>query len=173
MYRSWTITRWDTPIADVQRVLMVSLVDTGRELTLLLEGHSRSGHPRWRVRFREYPAYRNIDEAFRLELWKWLDESGQRCGSTFTVIESPPLASWETGYLHELSPGVRHYVVATDDDVVEVLSHFAPTWEEVEPALPGNPLPGKSIHLYLGEDDAAIEQLGEELQRRSCHGETS
>jgi hypothetical protein len=167
MYRGWKISRWETPIVDVRRVLLVSLVDAGRELTILLERHSSSERLRWRVRFRKYPAYRNIDEAFRLELWKWLDESGQRCGSTFTVIESPPLASWETSYLHEVRPGVRHYVIATDDDVVEVLSHDAPTWEEAEPALPGDPLPGKSTHLYLGEDDAAIEHLVEDLNRRS------
>ena len=167
MYRNWTITRWETPVVDVPRVLLVSLVDAGRELTLLLEGHARDGRPRWRVRFRDYPAYRNIDEAFRLDLWKWLDESAQRCGSTFTVVESPPLASWATGYLHELPPGVRHYVVTTGDDVVEVLSHHAPIWEEAEPADPSDSLPGKGEHLYQGEDDDAIERLGEDLQRRS------
>jgi hypothetical protein len=154
-------------------VLLVSLVDAGRELTLLLEGHRNSGRPRWLVRFRDYPAYRNIDEAFRVDLWKWLDESGQRCGFTFTVIESPPLASWETGYLHEMPPGVRHYVVATEDDVVEVLSHCAPTWEEVEPASPSDPIPGKSTHLYVGDDDTEIEQLREDLQRRNRRGEAS
>lgn len=91
------------------------------------------------------------------------------CGSTFTVIESPPLASWGTGYLHELRPGVRHYVVATLDDVVEVCSHETPVWEAVEPAPLGAPLPGKSEHLYVGEDDMAIERLLEDLRQRNRH----
>lgn len=80
MYEGWQVMRWETPVVDVDRLLLVSLIDSGRELTLLLEGHDRADRPRWRARFRGYPAYRNIDEAFRLDLWRWLDESGHAAG---------------------------------------------------------------------------------------------
>ena len=67
MYRNWEVTRWDTPIADINRSLMVSLVDANQELTIVLEAQ-REGHPRWRVRSRSYAAYRNIDESYRTDL---------------------------------------------------------------------------------------------------------
>lgn len=165
MYEGWRICRWETPVVDENRLLMLSLADVERELILLLES-SRADRQRWRVRFRRYPAYRNIDESYRTDLWRWLDDSGQRLGFTFTVEESPPLASWGTVYLHVLSPGIRHFVIATADDVVEVLSTEEPVWEAMSPAKAGEPLPGKTRHLYLGEDDEEIERLVEDVRRR-------
>jgi|GEM_PF-2297950 len=172
MYKDWRISRWETPVVDVDRLLMVSLADVGRELVMLLECLHAPGRPRWRVRFRQYPAYRNIDEAYRTELWRWLDESGQRLGFTFTVAESPPLASWGTEYLHDVVPGIRHFVVATEDDVVEVLSAEEPVWEAAVPAPVNSPLPGKAKHLYVGEDDQEIERLVEDVKRRQEPGAT-
>lgn len=86
-------------------------------------------------------------------------ESGQRCENTFTVGESPRFASWETGYLQDVLPAARHFVIATEADVIEVLSGETPIWETAEPAPIGAPPPGKSSHLYLGEDDVEIEAL--------------
>lgn len=167
MYEGWRIARWETPVVDVDRLLMVSLADVDRELVVLLESSRTPGRPRWRVRFRQYPAYRNIDEAYRTDLWRWLDESGQRLGVTFTVEESPCFASWGTVYLHDVVPKTRHFVIATEDDVVEVLSAEEPIWEVANPAESGAPLPGKAKHLYLGEDDAEIERLSADLKTRS------
>ncbi|WP_145067018.1 hypothetical protein [Engelhardtia mirabilis] len=151
---------------------MVSLADVDRELVLLLESGRGSDRPRWRVRFKQYPAYRNIDEAYRTDLWSWIDSSGQRLGFTFTVEESPPLASWGTVYLHEVVPGIRHFVIATEDDVVEVLSAEEPVWEVARPAEAGEPLPGKARHLYLGEDDVEIDRLVADVKRRQEPGDT-
>lgn len=166
MYEGWRICRWETPVVDIDRLVLVSLADADCELVLLLESFRAPGRSRWRVRFRQYPAYRNIDEAYRTGLWRRLDESGQRVGFTFTVEESPRLASWGTVYLHVVEPQIRHYVIATEDDVVEVLSAEDPKWEPAEPAESVAPLPGKARHLYVGDDDAAIEQLTKDLERR-------
>jgi hypothetical protein len=172
MYEGWSICRWETPVVDEDRLLMVSLDDVDRELVLLLESGRDPGRPRWRVRFRQYPAYRNIDEAYRTDLWAWLDKSGQRLGFTFTVEESPPLASWGTVYLHEVVPRIRHFVIATEDDVVEVLSAEEPVWEAADPAEPGEPRPGKARHLFRGEDDEEIDRLVEDVRRRQEPGDT-
>jgi hypothetical protein len=166
MYDGWVVTRWDTPVSDVAELYLASLTDARRELTLVLEGPLASGRPRWRVEFQDYPGYRNLDEAFRVELWQWLDMSGQRCGSTFVVSEPLPLASWATSGLHQLYPGLRHYVVATMDDVIEVLAAREPSWTVVEPAGLRDPPPGKSTHLFLGRDDDAIARLEQEIKSR-------
>lgn len=166
MYAGWRIARWETPVVDVRHLLMVSLVDDGEELVMLFEAFRAPGRPRWRVRFQQHVAYRNIDEAYRLGLWRMLDDTDQRCGFTFTVEESPPLDSWSTEYLHEFHPTTRHYVIATEDDVVEVLTPDAPVWEIAEPAAEGAPLPGKSRHYYAGEDDDEIQRVKDEIKRR-------
>jgi hypothetical protein len=148
---------------------MVSLTDVDHELVVLVEAFHSPGRPRWRVRFRQYLAYRNVDESYRTNLWRWLDESNQRVGFTFTVEESPRLASWETVYLHEVMPTARHFVIATEDDVIEVVSAQLPIWESAEPAELDSPAPGKARHLYVGEDDAEIEQVYADAKRRNEH----
>jgi hypothetical protein len=151
---------------DIDRLLMVSLADVERELVVVLESFRAPDRPRWRVRFRRYPAYRNIDEKYRLDLWRWLDESDQRCGFTFTVVETPPFSSWATGYVEAVEPTARHFVISTEDDVIEVLSADEPIWEVADAAAAGAPIPGKATHLYVGEDDAEIERLTKDIRRR-------
>lgn len=104
-------------------------------------------------------------QAYRLALWQHLDDTGQRCGHTFTVDETPRFASWATGYLYDVAPSTRHFVITTMDDVVEVLSANEPTWATAaESAGPDRAVAGKAEHLYFGEDDAAIERLSAELR---------
>jgi hypothetical protein len=167
VYEGWRVDRWETPVGDVDRLLMVSLVDATRELTAIFEASWMPSRPRWRVRFRDYPAYRNIDEAYRNELWRHIRESGQECGRTFTVQESPSLQSWGTESLHEVRPGIRHFVIATMDDILEVLSASEPVWEEAPCAHDGDPMPGKAGHLFVREDQAQIERLMSDLRSRN------
>jgi len=167
MYEQWLIARWDTPVVDIDQLLMVSLVDSRGELTLTFEAFRSPERPRWTVRFGKSLGYRNIDEAYRLGLWRWLDQSGQRCGHTFLVQESPKLASWATEYLHEVIPSVRHFVIATEDDVIEVLCANEPSWEVAPPAKHDDPLPGKTLHLYAGEDDEEIERQLSDLRKKN------
>jgi len=71
-----------------------------------------------------------MDEAYRCRLWEWLSRTRQRCGATFTVREAAPFTSWAAdAYMSDIESGLRHFVVATDDDVVEVLSRNQPEWE--------------------------------------------
>ena len=167
MYSGWQISQWQSPVVDLDRVLMVSLTDENRQLVVVLENPWASGRPRWRARFHNYSGYRNIDERYREGLWRWLDESGQRCGATFIVAEDPPFASWATQYLQDFEPATKHFVIATDDDVIEVLSAAEPVWEELEGAAPAAPLPGKSRHLYVGEDDEVIKQVVNDIKARN------
>jgi|SRR5687767_6966439 len=167
IYTGWQISEWQSPVADLDRLLMVSLTDENRQLVIVLERPWASGRPRWRVRFKNYSGYRNLDERYRGDLWQWLQESGQRCGATFIVAEDPPFASWATDYLKDFEPTTRHFVIATDDDVIEVLSSALPIWEELEGAAPDLPIPGKSHHLFIGEDDEAIKQLVDDIKTKN------
>jgi len=163
MYHDWQIERWETPVVDCNRLLLLSLVDAGRELVMIFVARNS----KYCVRFSNYQAYRNIDEAYRTDLWHWLDKSNQRCGFTFLVKENPPFHSWGTVYLHTVLPDVRHYVIATDDDAVEVLSTCVPKWEPKMHTSDGDSNAGKSTHLYIGDDDARINELMADIKREN------
>lgn len=157
-YARWSISRWDTPISHFDRILVVSLCDRDHRLVVDVEAPWEPSRPRWRVSFTNCQAYRNADELHLTALWGWLDSSGQRCGSTFVVENS----SW-IKELVELQP-LRHYVVATLDDVIEVACETEPVWETLESAPAEPPLDARSRHLWIGEDDARIDDLKDKLR---------
>ena len=67
-----------------------------------------------------------------MELWNYLDASNQRCGNTFIVNDSPwsiELASGEP-LLEFFNGELKHFVVVTGDDVIEVLSNETPVFIE-------------------------------------------
>lgn len=127
MYKNWKIKKWETPFSSVKSLTMVSLVDKG-SLKILLEASREKGRPRWEVAFKRVPAYRNILEEYRLSLWEYLDKTSQRCGNTFEVVDSSwisELAKQEALLLFK-NEKLHHYVIATEDDVLEVLSDEEP-----------------------------------------------
>ena len=65
-----------------------------------------------------------------------------------------------------MQPSIGHGVIATQDDVVEVLSQYEPVWEQAEPAIHGDIRAGKAHHMYTGEDDEEIERVSAELDAR-------
>ncbi|GBE94249.1 hypothetical protein [Nostoc cycadae] len=163
MYKNWQVKRWVTPIADLSSLVMVSLIDDGM-LNITIEAPLLSNRPRWRFTFDKYPAYRNILEEYRLGLWKHLDESHQRCGNTFIVKNSPWIASFQSQepFLELYNPHLIHYVISTEDDVIEIL---APS---VEVTYLGNtdlyePKAGKSIVFYNPTDREQIEKAFQEI----------
>jgi len=130
MYKDWKIKKWDTPVSDVNGLALISLKDIAREnkLSILFETNNK----KLEATFDNYPAYRNILEEYRLELWKHLDETNQMCGDTFIVINSPWIKSLtereQLINVHEKE--LKHYVITTTDDVIEVLSSKEPEWDE-------------------------------------------
>ena len=166
MYHEWQITRWETPLSDLKSVAMASLVDDG-QLSITVEAPREDGRPRWHVTFETYPGYRNLLEQFRLELWTHLDSTRQRFGTTFTVADSPWIKTLrETeGVFDSYYPEIEHYVVLTEDDVIEVLSPDPPSIVALEPTPTVEKRAGKSTVYYNSEDRDQIESIFPSLKR--------
>ena len=130
MYDGWKPRRWETPVSDVQGLMMVSLVDDGT-LTITLEDERNR---RFQFRFSNYPVYRNILEEYRTKLWDLVKGMQGPLGQTWLVLDSPWIASLQEAepLLEIHSPNLKHYVVCTGDDVIEVLSNEKPIVKEVE-----------------------------------------
>jgi hypothetical protein len=148
---------------------MVSLFDDG-DLAITL-GTAEVGLPtnRWRITFKRCAGYQNILEEYRLQLWQHLDETHQRCGNTFIVCDSPWIATLaaDEALLEDRRPTLIHYVIATSDDVIDVLSSDPPEIIELEAAPAGTTVKGKSTTLFYPRDKVRIDSLFDEITRRN------
>ena len=110
------------------------------------------------------PAYRNILEEYRTSDPPPIEGTG------WTRID--PSSDWLTDLrrreplLDVHSPGCRHYIIVTEDDVVDVLAPKAPKIVQVAAAAIDEPAPGKSDVLYHPEDRTPIDALLDDLRRR-------
>lgn len=161
MYEGGLQERWETPFSAAQSLVVVSIVDAG-PLVITLEDARHPSRLRYRVTFEAAPLYRNIWEEYR------------------TSEGASPIGSWsllvrESGWLRLMrareplldvhSPGLDHYQIITEDDVLDILSNTPPEVEELGPAPVGAPAAGKSRVLYHPEDREEIDRLIAEINR--------
>lgn len=149
-YARATLRRWETPVVDIMRLLPVSLTDQDRKLVAVYEASWEPERPRWKVTFTRVAAYRAGDEMHSGQYWVHRDRVARRCGETFIVERSPWLKE-----LVEMQP-LKHYVVTTLDEVLEVAAEVEPTWETAPPAEQGSPMPGKVQHYFWPDDRTEV-----------------
>jgi hypothetical protein len=125
MNESARYVRWETPVSDAY-VLMVKLCRHDGDLDITLDCSSiTEARDDIQFKFKKCPAFRSILEKFRTKLCLPADEY---LGRTFIVENSPWIAELEVSepIFSNLSKNVRHYVIAGDWEVVEILSTDLP-----------------------------------------------
>src|SRR6476620_5972491 len=74
MYENWKLKRWDTFMSDTKHLFMESLHDHAGVLEIELADYSNNvAIARYKVTFRRYPAHRNTEESYQVELWQRRD----------------------------------------------------------------------------------------------------
>lgn len=160
MAREYRQERWQTPVSDARSLAMVSLHD--REgLHITLQDLRDPARRRFEFVFRRVAAYRNLLEEYRTSE----PPVPHGVGWTLTIPDSPWLAELRAKepLLDIHSPGCQHYVIVTEDDVIDVLSPEPPEIQEIEAAKAEDDLPGKSRVLYHPEDKDQIERVVEDI----------
>lgn len=141
IYENWKIQKWETPVSNFGSSRLELLIDSEFLTIILQEG---AGVLRSRVKFifkGDY-AYRNINESFRNDLWATIPPN---LGQTLIVEDSDFLKALKADDLgEEVFANAKHYVLKTEDDVIEVVSVDHPEIQIVENADPKASLPGKS-----------------------------
>ncbi|WP_107039564.1 hypothetical protein [Brumimicrobium mesophilum] len=121
-YDKWNPEKWETAFSEIEWLFMESLIDNKSILTILLTDNKDN---LFEVTFNNYPAYRNILEEYRLNLWGIRDEKWPNLGNAWIVknsdwltdlTESEPLLNHHEGKLN-------HFIICTQDDVIEILSN--------------------------------------------------
>jgi hypothetical protein len=165
LYDNWVFERWDTPVSDAQSLALVSLTDVQGTLSIVLEDQRHPQRHRFQVDFTRYPGYRNLLEEYRLELWDALAGT-TATGWTLLVVVSPWIAEIKQheSLLDVLYPNLKHYLISTEDDVIEVLSDETPT---IYPIIPARDVPptDKSTVFYNPADRVQIEQLYSDIKQ--------
>ena len=133
MYEEWHLRKRETPMSDAKHLFTDSLTDKDGLLQIEV-GDYMNNKPisRYKITFQNYPAYRNILEEYRLNLWKRRADAvnSDAKGWTLFVDDSP----WIREFDHEpllavLNAESQHYLISTENDVIEVLSNRPPTIE--------------------------------------------
>lgn len=131
MYENYRFLRWHSPMSEVRNLFMDSLHDHAAGLEIdLSEWLDGTQVAQFKVTFAKYAAYRNIQEEYRLEMWRRRDETSdpRAIGWTFTVPDSPWLREFANEpVLGLIAPDIVHYVIATQNDVIEVLAVGEPS----------------------------------------------
>lgn len=159
MYKNWKIEKWTTPFSNVKSLTMLSLLDKDK-LTILLEAPREFNRPRWKVEFSRVPIYRNIMEEYRICLWEYLTKTSQKCGNSFKVVNSPLIAEFseKESMFSVLNLTPSHYVITTEDDVIEVVSNKGPIITCLGPVSEKERASGKSKVLYNSQNRSEIKK---------------
>jgi hypothetical protein len=134
-------------------------------LNLLVEDLRDPERNRYRITFPRFAAYKNTLEEYLLgERW-----TGPVPEWTRVAVASPWLEQMQLRepLFKSNHPNCRHYIIVTEDDVIEVLASEAPVVIHEGRAPDQSPLPGRSV--ILRRDEPAAEQylrtLVEELDK--------
>ncbi len=153
-------------MSQVHSLVMVSLTHKV-ELSIILQDIRDPQRRRFRFTFSNCPAYRNILEEYRLELWSEIESRREGMGWTLIIPDSQWIAALkEKEPLIEVNcPDLVHYMICTEDDVIEVLSDELPKIVEIEPAAEGEERPGRKSILYYPEDKDKIDDVLNEIKK--------
>jgi hypothetical protein len=127
MSESWRCVRWETPVSDAY-VLMMKLCCKDGDLDITLDRSSvTETQGNIRFKFEKCLAFRSTLEKFRTKLCN-STPANEHLGRTFIVENSPWIVELEASepIFSHLSKNIRHYVIATDWEVVEILSTNVP-----------------------------------------------
>jgi len=125
------IFEWKTIVSEASRLWIKKLLYDG-ELTVFCGAIFDQNEKEIKISFGERPIYRDIQEEFLTPLWKIKDSLPQKIGWTFFLEQSKWLEELnKDDFFAALRKGSRHYVLTTDDDVIEVVTDFEPIFTVV------------------------------------------
>ncbi len=163
---SYNFKRWETPVSDAISLAMVSLFDKNY-LEIVLQDLRDANRKRFKFTFQKVAAYRNILEEYRTS------ETNSLNRNTFGWTLVSENSEWLNYFkekeplLTEYNPNCKHFIIITEDDVIEILSSYFPEVTEIELAKEDEDLPGKSTIYYHPKDRDDIEKIINDIKRES------
>jgi hypothetical protein len=125
VYSKWKIIKWPTAMSAFSSPRLESLSD-GMQLQIIVNNPAYGDHqPRMEFIFSGIYAYRNINRSYRNSLFKAIPTAGM--GNTWMVQNSDFLDLLKEDAQGALTfKDARHFVILTENDVIEVVSAAPP-----------------------------------------------
>lgn len=158
--------RWETPVSDASSLAMVSLLDK-KDLEIVLQDLRDSNRKRFKFIFHKVVAYKNILEEYRTKETEFPNR--KIFGWTIVAERSKWLDNLKKkeDLLDIYNPNCKHFIILTEDDVLEILCSNFPEIMKIEPAKEEDDLPGKSTIYYHPEDKDDIDKVITEIKKES------
>ena len=120
-YNNWEPKKWKTDLSELDYLFFESLSDSEKGLVITL---SNSQDVNFEVIFKNYPAYRNVLEEYKLNLWAIRDKKWFEIGNTWIVENSDWLNQLEKdeSLITHHEDKLKHYLICTQSAVIEILS---------------------------------------------------
>jgi hypothetical protein len=158
--------KWDTPVSHVKSLVMESLVDM-RDLEVTLIDARGAERKRYLFRFSRVPTYRSVLEQYSLNIDPGLSGRQKELGWTRIIDDSDWVNKMEQeeGLITVDFKKLIHYVIATEDGIVEILCENEVEIIELESLKEGETV-GKTRILHHPEDREEIDKLFSKLGKR-------
>jgi hypothetical protein len=126
IYEDWQVKKWETSLSDLKDLLLERLTDVKEGLSIEF---SDRDHKKYIISFPPFCCYRSINESFRNSLWRKLKLTGQlsTLGNCWIAENSDflEILSEDPVWLSQ-NAGAKHYLLATSEDVIEIISSTEP-----------------------------------------------
>jgi len=158
--------RWETPVSDAESLSMFSLFDK-KNLEIILQDLRDPNGKRFKFSFYKVAAYKNILEEYRTNEI----EFPNRKVFGWTIVSDT--SKWlnnlkqEEDLFEGNNPNCKHFIIITEDDVIEILCSDFPDIIEIESAKEEEELPGKSTIYYHPQDRKDIDKLIDTIKKDS------
>jgi hypothetical protein len=158
--------RWETPVSDAESLAMVSLIDK-KNLEIILQDLRDPNRRRFKFIFYQVAAYKNILEEYRTNETEF--PSRKVFGWTIVSESSKWLNNLKQkeDLFEGNNPNCKHFIIITEDDVIDILCSNFPNIEEIEKANVEEELPSKSTIYYHTKDREEIDKLIDEIKKDS------
>lgn len=123
------VVNWQTVLSFFKRLEVLELRDDG---VLVVEIHALDNGRIYELVSERNEAYANINESYQNRLWA---NKPDTIGNSFCIEKSSWIASLEedpvfSDLIKDAESPIRHFVLATMDDVIHILSFDEPTVRE-------------------------------------------
>jgi hypothetical protein len=124
-----TITKWE-PIAEVPNILYLDYLRYGDGGLIIYLKEDTERERRLKLHFKNFLGFRNFDESYRLKTISEKDAFSIQPPWSLFIAENDELIEWVNDETYEIFKGTRvfkNHIIATPDDIIEVVSDVSPT----------------------------------------------
>ena len=127
--------KWE-PVNQIPNLLYIDKLEYSKEgLKIFLKEEPNNMTRRLKIRFKYFLGFRNFDETYRLKTISEDENFSMQTPWTLFVAEKDEFINWINVETYDMFEGVRsfkNYIIATPDDILEIITDSEPIAEWIK-----------------------------------------